>query len=93
MSSGEKQAEEAIVVSSIGEVEDDVAGIKVENSTAEEDVDGGGDGFSVKSFLWHGGSAWDAWFSCASNQVSTITLYNYLVIFSKAPNKTKVVLL
>ena len=24
---------------------------------------------SVKSFLWHGGSVWDAWFSCASNQV------------------------
>lgn len=26
--------------------------------------------FSFKSFLWHGGSVWDAWFSCASNQVS-----------------------
>lgn len=25
--------------------------------------------FSFKSFLWHGGSVWDAWFSCASNQV------------------------
>lgn len=25
--------------------------------------------FSVKSLLWHGGSVWDAWFSCASNQV------------------------
>lgn len=23
-----------------------------------------------KSFLWHGGSVYDAWFSCASNQVS-----------------------
>ena len=22
------------------------------------------------SFLWHGGSVYDAWFSCASNQVS-----------------------
>lgn len=31
--------------------------------------------FGVKSFLWHGGSAWDAWFSCASNQV-----YNFLPI-------------
>ncbi|KAL1194059.1 Auxin transporter-like protein 1 [Cardamine amara subsp. amara] len=72
--SGEKQTEEAIVVSGIGEAEDDVAGIKVENSTAEEDVDGGGDGFSMKSFLWHGGSAWDAWFSCASNQVAQVLL-------------------
>lgn len=69
--SGEKQAEEAIVVSA----EDEMAGRKVEDSTAEEeDIDhgGGGDGFSMKSFLWHGGSAWDAWFSCASNQVSTV---------------------
>jgi len=24
---------------------------------------------SMKSFLWHGGSVYDAWFSCASNQV------------------------
>lgn len=26
---------------------------------------------SFKNFLWHGGSAYDAWFSCASNQVFT----------------------
>lgn len=25
--------------------------------------------FTMKSLLWHGGSVWDAWFSCASNQV------------------------
>jgi auxin influx carrier (AUX1 LAX family) len=25
--------------------------------------------FSMKDLLWHGGSVWDAWFSCASNQV------------------------
>lgn len=24
----------------------------------------------LSNFLWHGGSAYDAWFSCASNQVS-----------------------
>jgi len=71
--SGEKQAEESIVVSG----EDEVAGRKVEDSAAEEDIDGnGGNGFSMKSFLWHGGSAWDAWFSCASNQVSTISIMN-----------------
>lgn len=23
----------------------------------------------VSNFFWHGGSAYDAWFSCASNQV------------------------
>lgn len=23
----------------------------------------------LSSFLWHGGSVYDAWFSCASNQV------------------------
>lgn len=70
--SGEKQAEEAIVVSGVSEAGEDGAGGKVEDSTAE-DINrgdaGDGDGFSMKSFLWHGGSAWDAWFSCASNQV------------------------
>nr|GMC69264.1 auxin transporter-like protein 2 [Ipomoea batatas] len=30
--------------------------------------------FSMKNFLWHGGSAWDAWFSCASNQVAQVLL-------------------
>ncbi|KAG6494134.1 hypothetical protein ZIOFF_049153 [Zingiber officinale] len=31
-------------------------------------------GFSLKSLLWHGGSSWDAWFSCASNQVAQVLL-------------------
>ncbi|KAK4268625.1 hypothetical protein QN277_025247 [Acacia crassicarpa] len=31
-------------------------------------------GFSFKSLLWHGGSVWDAWFSCASNQVAQVLL-------------------
>lgn len=26
----------------------------------------------LSNFLWHGGSAYDAWFSCASNQVIII---------------------
>lgn len=30
--------------------------------------------FSFKNFLWHGGSAYDAWFSCASNQVIELFL-------------------
>lgn len=29
---------------------------------------------SIKSLLWHGGSAYDAWFSCASNQVAQVLL-------------------
>ncbi|KAL5984402.1 Auxin transporter protein 1 [Asimina triloba] len=29
---------------------------------------------SVKSLLWNGGSAYDAWFSCASNQVAQVLL-------------------
>lgn len=29
---------------------------------------------SFKNFLWHGGSAYDAWFSCASNQVAQVLL-------------------
>ncbi|KAH9613089.1 hypothetical protein KSS87_001477 [Heliosperma pusillum] len=30
--------------------------------------------FSVKNALWHGGSVWDAWFSCSSNQVAQVLL-------------------
>ncbi|KAJ6310832.1 hypothetical protein OIU76_015530 [Salix suchowensis] len=28
----------------------------------------------LSKFLWHGGSAYDAWFSCASNQVAQVLL-------------------
>jgi len=38
----------------------------------EEEAHGGGSSFNVKSFLWHGGSVYDAWFSCASNQVTPL---------------------
>ncbi|KAK7390644.1 hypothetical protein VNO78_25989 [Psophocarpus tetragonolobus] len=30
--------------------------------------------FNFKSLIWHGGSVWDAWFSCASNQVAQVLL-------------------
>ncbi|KMZ58064.1 hypothetical protein ZOSMA_7G00930 [Zostera marina] len=33
-------------------------------------ADAGGSG--VMALLWHGGSVYDAWFSCASNQVRSI---------------------
>ncbi|KAH7514606.1 hypothetical protein FEM48_Zijuj11G0107200 [Ziziphus jujuba var. spinosa] len=63
----QKQAEEAIV-SNFSE--------QTDHEGKEEDKDGEQQhsGFSVKSFLWHGGSAWDAWFSCASNQVAQVLL-------------------
>ncbi|GFP94379.1 auxin transporter-like protein pjlax1 [Phtheirospermum japonicum] len=61
--SSEKQAEEAIV----NETEHDGGG-KAEETEEEHTI------FSVKSMLWHGGSAWDAWFSCASNQVAQVLL-------------------
>lgn len=63
----EKQAEEAIVVSSANYGEAEHEGGKREGAQDEEDNHSI---FSVKSILWHGGSSWDAWFSCASNQVS-----------------------
>lgn len=59
----QKQAEEAIV-STFNETEHEVKD--------EEKQDEQHSFFSVKSILWHGGSAWDAWFSCASNQVSKL---------------------
>lgn len=33
----------------------------------------GAAGSGVMSLLWHGGSVYDAWFSCASNQVRSLT--------------------
>ncbi|KAK9049086.1 hypothetical protein SSX86_031947 [Deinandra increscens subsp. villosa] len=61
-----KQAEEAIVP---GEMKG-----TIEQEQGEEDagVDQSMSGF--KNFLWHGGSAYDAWFSCASNQVAQVLL-------------------
>ncbi|KAE8717743.1 Auxin transporter-like protein 1 [Hibiscus syriacus] len=62
--SGEKQAEEAITPS-------------FNDTTEHEEKDeeeGDHSIFSVKSFLWHGGSVYDAWFSCASNQVAQVLL-------------------
>uniref|UniRef100_A0A2P2M7Z1 Amino acid transporter transmembrane domain-containing protein n=1 Tax=Rhizophora mucronata TaxID=61149 RepID=A0A2P2M7Z1_RHIMU len=60
----QKQAEEAIV-SNLSETEHE--GGK-EEEKEEYSM------FSIKSILWHGGSAWDAWFSCASNQVAQVLL-------------------
>ncbi|MBA0666129.1 hypothetical protein Goklo_002579 [Gossypium klotzschianum] len=64
---GEKQAEEAIV-ESFNE--------STENEEKEVELEEKGDHsiFSVKSLLWHGGSVYDAWFSCASNQVAQVLL-------------------
>lgn len=57
-----KQAEEAIVSN------------ETEHEANREDIKEAEDTsvLNIKSFLWHGGSAWDAWFSCASNQVCKI---------------------
>lgn len=70
----QKQAEEAIV-SNFSEVDGHEA--KEEGSKEEEKQAL----FSVKNLLWHGGSVWDAWFSCASNQV--IKSINQAINFTK----------
>ncbi|RDY08712.1 Auxin transporter-like protein 2, partial [Mucuna pruriens] len=64
----QKQAEEAIV-SSMNETESEVGGVREEEKELQDQPM-----FSIKSFLWHGGSVWDAWFSCASNQVAQVLL-------------------
>lgn len=45
----------------------------------EMEQDGGSNTVKTRlsGLLWHGGSAYDAWFSCASNQVTTI-VYRWL---------------
>lgn len=63
----QKQAEEAIVPN-FSETEN-------ESATREEEREPDHSMLSFKSFLWHGGSVWDAWFSCASNQVNYHTKY------------------
>ncbi|KAF3787948.1 Auxin transporter-like protein 2 [Nymphaea thermarum] len=60
----QKQGEEAIVPQ-CNETERDGK----EEGDAEENS-----GINVKRLLWHGGSVYDAWFSCASNQVAQVLL-------------------
>ncbi|WVZ08470.1 hypothetical protein V8G54_021816 [Vigna mungo] len=64
----QKQAEEAIVAS-LNETESEVGGVREEEKELQDHS-----GFSIKNLLWHGGSVWDAWFSCASNQVAQVLL-------------------
>ncbi|MBA0684528.1 hypothetical protein Goari_026112 [Gossypium aridum] len=62
----QKQAEEAIV-SNFSETGHETR--EEENEDEQQQSM-----FSVTNLLWHGGSAWDAWFSCASNQVAQVLL-------------------
>jgi auxin influx carrier (AUX1 LAX family) len=57
----QNQAEESILTN-LNETEN-------EGGSSLEDIGQDQSMFNFKSFLWHGGSVWDAWFSCASNQV------------------------
>jgi auxin influx carrier (AUX1 LAX family) len=54
----------------------------VANEKGAETVGVGRDSSTVKSrlsgLLWHGGSAYDAWFSCASNQVNELCRRRFL---------------
>ena len=72
----QKQAEEAIV-SNFSETE---------HETREEEKEEQQSMFSVKNILWHGGSAWDAWFSCASNQVPSPIPITQLSSTISSPN-------
>ncbi|KAG6511905.1 hypothetical protein ZIOFF_029984 [Zingiber officinale] len=69
----EKQAEEAaaIVTGGITPLGDET---ERENGSGYGKEQEDASAFSARSFLWHGGSALDAWFSCASNQVAQVLL-------------------
>ncbi|XP_038884396.1 auxin transporter-like protein 1 isoform X2 [Benincasa hispida] len=45
-----------------------------ESIERDEEEKGNQSPLSFKSLLWHGGSVYDAWFSCASNQVAQVLL-------------------
>lgn len=66
----------ALLVMASEKVETVVAGNYVEMEREEADHSSSS---SVKTKLsnlfWHGGSVYDAWFSCASNQVHITTIY------------------
>nr|KAJ0226040.1 hypothetical protein LSAT_V11C100043640 [Lactuca sativa] len=49
--------------------------IKQEQGEGQVMVDQPKSGF--KNFLWHGGSTYDAWFSCVSNQVAQVLLNSH----------------
>ena len=40
----------------------------------EQDGGSGNAKARLSGLLWHGGSAYDAWFSCASNQVNSFSV-------------------
>ena len=84
---GQTQAEEAIVPTAANEVE--------QSSGKEKggELDGGeqpqNSVFQMKNLLWHGGSVWDAWFSCASNQVKfSLTSPEYSSEFPRETTKS-----
>ncbi|XP_004302648.1 PREDICTED: auxin transporter-like protein 2 [Fragaria vesca subsp. vesca] len=66
----QKQAEEAIVSNSSDGADHEAKELGAEENKEDENSSF----FNVKNFLWHGGSVWDAWFSCASNQVAQVLL-------------------
>ncbi|XP_010534639.1 PREDICTED: auxin transporter-like protein 3 [Tarenaya hassleriana] len=59
-------------------VETVIAGNYLEMEREGEGEEEGNSSFSAKTklskFFWHGGSVYDAWFSCASNQVAQVLL-------------------
>jgi auxin influx carrier (AUX1 LAX family) len=71
-----EQAEDAIVADVAipngkeGEARGGAMGVEGGVGDQDQEEQHGGK-FTMKSLLWHGGSVWDAWFSCASNQVNT----------------------
>jgi auxin influx carrier (AUX1 LAX family) len=53
------------------------SGLRHYQAGAEEEEEHAGEGGGksrLSGLLWHGGSAYDAWFSCASNQVAQVLL-------------------
>ncbi|XP_057498592.1 uncharacterized protein LOC130783084 [Actinidia eriantha] len=70
----QKQAEEAIVSN---------LAVERENESKEEEKHEDHSVFSVKNILWHGGSTWDARFSCASNQMCMCVSYTQIHSYTR----------
>ncbi|XP_022680918.1 uncharacterized protein LOC101776449 isoform X2 [Setaria italica] len=65
-------AEDAIVADAGNSKDGEVRAMGIGDDAEQQQQRDGG--FGLKSLLWHGGSVWDAWFSCASNQVAQVLL-------------------
>ena len=70
---GENKEMDTVIIGNYAEMEKDEEEAAKSNTSFKT---------ALSNLLWHGGSAYDAWFSCASNQVHLLSnLHALLQVF------------